>query len=60
MSRMILKIVSYIGLILTLIPSFLVFSKVIELDTNKYLMLFGTLLWFGCAPFWINKTKKAD
>ena len=60
MSKILLKIISYIGLILTLIPSFLVFLKVIELDTNKYLMLFGTLLWFGCSPFWMNRTKKAD
>ena len=60
MSKMLLKIISYIGLILTLFPSFLVFMKLIELDTNKYLMLFGTLLWFICSPFWMNKTKKAD
>lgn len=60
MLKMLLKIISYIGLILTLIPSFFVFLKVIELDTNKYLMLVGTLLWFGCSPFWMNRTRKVD
>ena len=60
MSKMLLKIISYMGLILTLIPSFLVFMKFIELDTNKYLMLLGTVLWFGSVPFWMNRTKKAD
>jgi uncharacterized membrane protein YecN with MAPEG domain len=60
MSKILLKIISYIGLILTLIPSFLVFLKVIELDSNKYLMLLGTVLWFGSVPFWMNRTKKAD
>lgn len=60
MSKLLLKIISYIGLILTLIPSFLVFMQVIELDTNKVLMLLGTLLWFGTAPFWLNKTRNAD
>jgi hypothetical protein len=60
MSKMLLKIISFIGLLLTLIPSFLVFLKGIELATNKYLMLVGTLLWFGSSPFWMNRSKRAD
>jgi len=60
MSKMLLKIISFIGLLLTLIPSFLVFLKGIELETNKYLMLVGTLLWFGSSPFWMNKGKRED
>ena len=60
MSKMLLKIISFIGLLLTLIPSFLVFLKGIELETNKYLMLVGTLLWFGSSPFWMNKSKRTD
>ena len=60
MSNMLLKIISFIGLLLTLIPSFLVFLKGIELETSKYLMLLGTLLWFGSSPFWMNKSKRAD
>ena len=60
MSKTLLKIISFIGLLLTLIPSFLVFLNGIELETNKYLMLVGTLLWFGSSPFWMNKSKRAD
>jgi hypothetical protein len=60
MSKMLLKIISFIGLLLTLIPSFFVFLNRIELETNKYLMLVGTLLWFGSSPFWMNKSKRAD
>jgi hypothetical protein len=55
MPKQILKIISFAGLLLTIIPSFMVFFQGIELDTNKYLMLFGTVLWFGSAPFWMNK-----
>ena len=53
--RQLLKILSYAGLALTLLPSFLVFANVIELQTHKTLMLLGSALWFFTAPFWLNK-----
>ena len=53
--KLILKILSVIGLILTLVPSFMVFTGTITLDTNKWLMLIGTIVWFTTAPFWMNK-----
>lgn len=57
--KMILKIISYIGLVLTVIPSFLVFQGVIDLETNNYLMISGTIIWFVTAPRWMNsETEK--
>jgi len=53
--KTILKILSFIGLILTVVPSFMVFSGSITLDMHKWLMLIGTLVWFFTAPFWMNK-----
>ena len=53
--KTILKIISFIGLILTLVPSFIVFSGAMTLDMHKWLMLLGTLVWFVTAPFWMNK-----
>jgi hypothetical protein len=53
--RTILKILSFVGLILTIVPAVLVFVNIIELTTHKNLMLLGTILWFGTAPFWMNK-----
>jgi len=55
-----LKIVSFTGLILTLVPSFLVFGNVIELDLNKNLMILGTFLWFLTVPFWMNKRNQEN
>jgi hypothetical protein len=55
MSKTILKVVSFAGLVLTLIPSFIVFYQRIDLDSNKNLMLLGTVLWFATSPFWMNK-----
>ncbi|MFD3002996.1 hypothetical protein ACFS7Z_21710 [Pontibacter toksunensis] len=57
MTQSILKLISYIGLFLTVVPSLLVFAGVIELSFHKTLMLVGTLLWFLTAPFWMNKEK---
>lgn len=53
--RSLLKATSLVGLIATIVPSILVFTGNINLDTNKILMLVGTLLWFISAPFWMNK-----
>ena len=56
--RFFLIIVSAIGLVLTILPSFFVLAGSVELDMNKNLMLLGTALWFVTVPFWINKQKE--
>ncbi|MHA6247381.1 hypothetical protein ACXYMU_05540 [Pontibacter sp. CAU 1760] len=58
--QLILKILSYLGLALTIVPSILVFSGAIELSFHKTLMLVGTLLWFVTAPFWLNKSDHPE
>lgn len=52
--KKLLMVASYIGLGLTLIPSFLVFSGSVTLESNKALMLLGTILWFGAASRWLG------
>lgn len=51
MSQPVLKIASWLGLILTLGPSLMVFSGTIDFPTHKTLMLVGTVLWFFSRPF---------
>lgn len=53
-----LKTLSYIGLILTIVPAFLVFMQVLNVDAYKKLTLAGTLIWFVTSPFWINTSKE--
>ncbi len=53
--KILLSIISVVGLLLTIIPAFLVFFGSISLEQNKNLMLVGTILWFLTAPFWLNK-----
>lgn len=59
MMRTILKILSFIGLGLTILPSVLVLTRTIDMELNKTLMMVGTLLWFGTVVFWMNKNEKA-
>lgn len=51
------KIFSYTGLLLTILPSVLVFTNTITLDTAKIIMLVGTIVWFMFTPSWMNKNS---
>lgn len=53
--KTLLKVLSAIGLILTIGPSIMVFTGNITFEMHKWLMFLGTVLWFVTAPFWMNK-----
>ena len=52
-----LRLISYLGLALTIVPSLLVFAGALPHETNLRLMALGALLWFGTAVFWIKPDK---
>jgi hypothetical protein len=56
--KLLVKFISYISLGLTLIPSFLVFTGNISLDSSKMLTFVGTIIWFVSAPSWMNKAEE--
>ncbi len=55
MKSLILKIISYLALAGTIIPSMLVFFGDMDLQTNKNIMTISMIIWFVTVPFWINK-----
>ena len=55
--KLILKIISYSGLALTILPSIFVFKGVIELKTHFILMGIGLVVWFATAPFWMKSVS---
>ena len=57
--RPLLRVLSYLGLALSVVPAFLVFAKALPLDTYKSLLLAGTLLYVATAPWWINAEPDA-
>ncbi len=55
--NLILKLISFTGLVLTIFPAVLVFTGTLSFDMHTTLMLVGMLLWFGTAPFWMKEKK---
>jgi hypothetical protein len=53
--KLFLKIISFIGLGLSIVPAVLVFGGQMEPATCKQLMFLGTALWFLTAPYWMIK-----
>jgi thiosulfate reductase cytochrome b subunit len=49
----VLRLISFVGLALTVGPAFLVFAGVMTWDRYATWMLVGTLLWFLSAPLWM-------
>ena len=55
MKTLFLKIVSYVALGGTIIPSLLVFFGDMDIQMNKNIMAISMVVWFATAPLWINK-----
>ncbi len=56
--KLIAKVLSLVGLVLTVVPSFFVLGGALDESTYKLLMLIGTVAWLVTAPVWIFKNKK--
>lgn len=56
--RLLLQLLSFLGLALTIVPSVLVFMGQLAFETNQTLMFIGMVLWFGATPFWMGKDAK--
>jgi hypothetical protein len=57
--KLIAKMASALGLILTVGPSVVVFRGAMDLDTAKIFMIIGTVIWFASAPVWMNRAAAA-
>ncbi|WP_345249204.1 hypothetical protein [Nibrella saemangeumensis] len=55
--QLILKLLSYIGLLLTVLPAFGVFYGFLSVGQHKTLMLVGMLLWFATASALMLKSQ---
>ena len=53
--KVVLILISIVGLGLTLLPSFFVFAQTMGWETHLTLMTIGTVLWFVTAPLWMKK-----
>ena len=58
--KKLLILLSITGLLLTVVPSFLVFYGILSWKTHSILMVFGFFFYFGSAPFWMKSTGTLD
>ena len=56
---LVLTIIARFGLVLTILPPILFLFGGLALDTVKWVMLLGTLLWLGAAPVLQKKHEEA-
>jgi len=50
-----LMALSYLGLLLVIVPALMYLSGSIEKSSMMTTMLVGTVLWFVTVPFWMGK-----
>jgi len=53
--KALIKGISFVGLLATIVPAILVFNGVMQLETHKTIMLIGMILWFGTAWYTMKK-----
>ena len=58
--KYLLRTLSFIAILMTIVPSILVFAGRMDLETNKKIMAAGMLLWFAVTPFWMDKKEKSS
>jgi hypothetical protein len=58
--KILIKLGSFVSLVLTIVPSLIFFTGDLELSQMKIYMGVGMVLWFVTAPFWINKSSKSE
>lgn len=56
--RILLQIISLIGLLMTIVPPILFFQGNISHIQQNWYMAVGTLIWFLSAIFWLGKKSK--
>ena len=58
--KKIAEIISYTALVLVVAAPSLFYAEKISLQTNKYLMLVATIVWFASALLWIGRGKEDE
>lgn len=51
------KILGFLALAATIVPPALFMFKLVSLDTVKWTMLAGTVVWFITAPLWMKPSE---
>ena len=56
--KKIAEIISYLSLVMVVAAPALFYAEKISLQSNKYLILAATIVWFASALCWIGREKE--
>ncbi len=56
--KQIIQFISFIGLLLTIVPPILFFKGAISHSSQNWYMLAGAVIWFVTAYFWLGRNWK--
>ncbi len=56
----IVKIVSLIALLATIVPSLIFFAGGLEHDVVKIATLIGSIVWFAATPWWMGRVQPTE
>ena len=59
-NRLLLWTAGALGLALTVVPAFFVFSGQLSLQRHQWYMLIGMLLWFAVAPILVGRKREGE
>ncbi|HYW78039.1 MAG TPA: hypothetical protein VE890_00620 [Thermoguttaceae bacterium] len=54
------KLISFVALAATIVPSVLYFAGAIGHDATKWTALAGTVAWFIATPLWVGRKLPVD
>lgn len=54
------KVVSWIALAATIVPSVLAFAGLLSLDAVRWIALAATIIWFVATPMWMGRELPID
>lgn len=57
--RLVLQIISWLALVMTVLPPLIYFSGKMELTTVIWLLNAASIVWFVVTPFWMDRKKQS-
>ena len=57
--RLALQIISWLALVMTVLPSLIYFSGNMELTSVIKLLNAASIVWFVATPFWMDRKKES-
>jgi len=58
--RILFQIISWLGVLGTILPSAMFLAGVLDLDQVKRLMLLAAIVWFVFTPLWMGRTAEVE